>query len=206
MLFAIDIGNSNIHVGIFESDVLRHTFRLGTDADRTSDEYALLLKSITELGGFSTSAFDGIIIGSVVPSVTETIISAVKKIINVPVMTVGPGIKTGFPIKLDDPSELGADLTANAAGAISKLGSPAIVADFGTATAICVIGENKEYLGGCIMPGIQMSLNALHNAELLPGVSPESTVGILGKNTRQCMLSGVIRGEAMAVCGFIEEY
>lgn len=204
MIFAVDIGNSNIHTGIFRDGICVHSFRMGTSASRTSDEYAFLLKSLTESAGFDTKNFSDIIIGSVAPSVTGIIQKALNDISDVPVMTVGPGIKTGFPIKLNDPSELGADLVANAAGAVKRCSLPLIIADFGTATAISAMDKNGAYLGGCIMPGIQMSLDALHSAELLPGVSAESETPLIGRNTRESMLSGVIRGNAMAVIGFTE--
>ena len=206
MLFAIDIGNSNIHIGFFDDEKLLHTFRLGTDKNRTTDEYAMLIKSISELNGYKIGDFDGVIIGSVVPSLTNTIQSAVSSIINAPILNVGPGIKTGFPLKIDSPSELGADLAANAAGAIAKVGAPCIIIDFGTATAISVIDENKAYLGGAIMPGIQMSLDALQNTGLLPGISADVPISLLGKNTKDCMHSGVIRGTVYAALGFANEY
>lgn len=206
MLFAIDIGNSNIHVGFFNCDKLVHTFRLGTDKNRTSDEYALLLKSISELSGYKMNEFDGAIIGSVVPSVTSIIQSAVSSMLNISTVIVGPGVRTGFPIKLDDPSELGADLAANTSGAIVKVGAPAIVIDFGTATTISVIDETKAYIGGSIMPGIQMSLDALQNTGLLPGVAVDKTVPHIGKNTKDCMFAGVLRGQAFAIQGFVNSY
>ncbi len=206
MLFAIDIGNSNIHIGFFEDDKLLHTFRLGSDKKRTADEYAILIKSITELGGYKTSDFEGVIIGSVVPALTNIIQNAVSSITNAHILTVGPGIKTGFPIKIDSPSELGADLAANAAGAIAKCGAPCVIIDFGTATAISVIDENKAYIGGIIMPGIQMSLDALQNTGLLPGIPADSPVSLLGKNTKDSMQAGVIRGSVYSVLGFAHEY
>ncbi len=206
MLFAIDIGNSNIHIGFFENDKLLHTFRLGSDKNRTADEYAMLIKSISELDGYKISCFDGVIIGSVVPTLTNIIQSAVSSIINAPILTVGPGIKTGFPLKIDSPSELGADLAANAAGAIAKVGAPCVIIDFGTATAISVIDENRAYIGGAIMPGVQMSLDALQNTGLLPGIPADAPVSLLGKNTKDCMYAGVIRGAVYSALGFVNEY
>lgn len=206
MLFAIDIGNSNIHIGFFSEDKLIHTFRLGTDKNRTSDEYALLLKSVSELNGYKMSDFDSAIIGSVVPAVTPIIQRAVEAVLNVTPIIVGPGVKTGFPIKIDDPSELGADLAANTAGAIYKVGFPSIVIDFGTATTVSVIDETKAYIGGAIMPGIQMSLDALQNTGLLPGMAADKAVPLIGKTTKDCMSAGVIRGQAFSVQSLIDSY
>ncbi len=206
MLFAIDIGNSNIHIGFFEDDKLLHTFCLGADKNRTADEYAILIKSLSELGGYKTSSFDGVIIGSVVPALTNILQNAVSSIIKAPMLTVGPGLKTGFPIKIDSPSELGADLAANAAGAIAKAGAPCIIVDFGTATAISVIDEHCAYIGGAIMPGIQMSLDALQNTGLLPGIPVDTPVSLLGKNTKDSMCAGVIRGAVYSALGFANEY
>lgn len=206
MLFAIDIGNTNVHIGFFSDSRLVHTFCLGTDKNRTSDEYALLLKSISEISGYKMSDFDGVMIGSVVPSATNVIENAVASILDVPVMVVGPGIKTGFSIKTDTPSELGADLVANAAGAIAKTGGSDIVADFGTASTISVIDENKSYIGVSVMPGIQMSLDALQNTGLLPGLSANKSVPFIGKNTKDCIYAGVLRGQALAAQGFINMY
>lgn len=206
MLFAIDIGNSNIHIGFFDNDKLVYTFRLGSDKNRTSDEYAYILSSISVANGFDLGSFDGVIISSVAPSLTGTIQCAVRSILSAPIVNVGPGVKTGFPLKIDSPSELGADLAANAAGAIAKYGFPTIVIDFGTASAISVIDENGAYVGGAIMPGMQMSLDALQNTGLLPGIPPEDAVPLLGKNTKDCMSAGVVRGAVYSVMGFVSEY
>jgi type III pantothenate kinase len=206
MLFAIDIGNTNIHIGFFDNDKLEHTFRLGSDKNRTSDEYAYIMRSISVANGFDLGSFEAAIIGSVAPALTGTIQSAVRSILNVPIINVGPGIKTGFPLKIDSPSELGADLASNAAGAIAKYGSPAIVIDFGTASVISVIDENGAYVGGAIMPGVQMSLDALQNTGLLPGIPPEDAVPLLGKNTKDCMSAGAIRGAVYSAMGFVNEY
>ncbi|MBQ9121314.1 MAG: type III pantothenate kinase [Clostridia bacterium] len=205
MLFAVDIGNTNIHVGFFRKSEMVHFFFLGTDHRRTGDEYALLLKSMVEFGGYRTDEFNGAVLGSVVPSVTETLAEAVKKLLGFAPLTVGPGIKTGFPIRVDNPSELGADLAANTAAAIAIAGAPAIVVDFGTATTLSVVGEDHSYLGCCIMPGIGMSLSALASTELLPGVHAAGQVPLLGTNSADSMTSGVIRGQAMAVMGLIRE-
>lgn len=205
MLFAVDVGNTNIHVGLFRDCETVYSFCIGTDPRRTSDEYALLLANMAMLGGYRAEDFDRAIIGSVVPSVTETLTAAVKKMLGFAPLVIGPGIKTGFSIRVDNPSELGADLAANTAGAISIVGAPVIVVDFGTATTLSVVGEDRSYLGCCILPGIGMSLSALAGTELLPGVNVSSQIPVLGTNSADSMNAGVIRGQAMAITGLTRE-
>ncbi len=204
MILAVDIGNSNIHMGFFSDDSLVCSFNIGTNKDRTSDEYLSLIRSVSSNKNCDITDISGIIIGSVVPSVTEIIKRALTEISDVPIIIVGPGTKTGFSIKINDPSELGADLVANAAAAVSKFSSPLAIVDFGTATTVSVIDSNSSYIGGYILPGIKMSLDALKNAELLPNVSLDISAPAIGKTSRESMISGVIRGEALAVEGFID--
>ena len=206
MILAIDIGNSNIHIGYFENDKLICKFDIGTKSNYSDDEYALCLKLLSKENSIDVSLIDGVIIGSVVPSITEKIKKAVNKITNAPIMTVGPGIKTGFSIKLDDPSELGADLVANSIGAIKQVGYPVIIVDLGTATTVSAIDKTKSYVGCYIMPGIQLGLDALHKTELLPEVFADKTVPIMGKNSTDSMRAGVTFGTIMACEGFIDAY
>ncbi len=206
MLLAIEIGNTNIHVGFFEEKELRTHFSMGSDPHRSEDEYAWSLSSLASFHSASLAQIDGVIIGSVVPSMTRTLKNAVQKITNAPIMTVGPGIKTGFPIRIDDPGELGADIAATTAATLGEVGCPAVVADFGTATVISLIDSDGAYVGGSILPGIGMSLSALQNAELLPEVPPKHSVLPLGKNSADCMRTGVLRGEALTLCGFYDLY
>lgn len=202
MLLALDLRNTHLHVGWFEESKLCAQASIRTDMPRTDDEYALALCQLSEWKGMSQIPIDGTILGSVVPSVTPTLQSAIKKLTDAPLLTVGPGIKTGFPIRLDDPSQLGADLAANAAGARALCDSAAIVADIGNATTVSVIDQSGAYAGCCILPGIQMSLDALHGAELLPELSANGAVPVIGKNTADSMRAGVLRGQAMSVGGF----
>lgn len=204
MLLALDLRNTHLHIGWFEGTELLAHASLRTDFPRSDDEYALTLRQMSEWKGISRTDPEGVILSSVVPSVTPTLQSAVKKLTDAPLLTVGPGIKTGFPIRLDDPSELGADLAANAAGAIAQHASPAIIADVGCATTVSVIDQSGAYVGCCILPGVQMSLDALHGAELLPELAANGTVPALGKNTVDSMRAGVLRGQAMSVGGFYE--
>ena len=206
MLFAIDVENTHIHAGFFEGDDMRAQFSIGADRQKTADEYAWTLSSLATANGVLPQEITGVVIGSVVPSLTKTVCAAVKKLTDAPTVVVGPGVKTGFPIRIDDPSELGADIAADVAAVIDAFGAPAVIADFGTASVISLIDADGAYVGGSILPGIEMSLAALHDAELLPGALPEHVVSPLGKNSADCMRAGVLRGEAMAVCGFFELY
>ena len=206
MLLALDIGNTNIHVGIFENNNLKATFMLGSDSFRSGDEYAFTLKALIEANEISLKELDSSIVGSVSPDKTSKLCYAVKKITGLSSLVVGPGVKTGFQIKLDDPSELGADLVANSAGVISEIGSPAIIVDFGTATTVSCISKEKAYAGCYIMPGIQMSLNALNETGLLPSVIADKTFPVIGKNSQDSMRAGVIFGTVLATEGFIDTF
>ena len=206
MLLAIDIGNSNVHIGFFKNNKLVHNFDIGIGANRSVDEYALTIKLLTVNGNCKMSDVEGVIIGSVVPSVTGKIQKAIAKLTKAPVTIVGPGIKTGFSIKVDDPSQLGADIVANTAGAIDKVRYPVIIVDLGTATTVSAVDKNKAYVGCYIMPGIQMGLDALHSTELLPEVFADKAVPILGKNSIDSMRAGVTFGTIMACEGFIDAY
>ena len=206
MLLVMDAGNTSIHVGCYDGERLACRFALGVNDNRTYDEYALLLRALLRDGGCLCEDIDGVMIASVVPSMTNTLKKAIARITTAEIMAVGPGVKTGFPIRLDNPSELGADLAANAAGAIQAVGYPVIVVDVGTANTVMAIDRDGAYIGGCIMPGVEMSLAALHGAELLPGIPVGESVSSLGKNTKDCMCAGVLRGGAMAICGFVDRY
>lgn len=206
MLLAIDIGNTNIHVGAFDGKKLLSTFYIGADHTRSGDEYAITLKTLLEGSNLSLSEFEGAIIGSVSPSITPKIQYAVKKLTGVAISLVGPGIKTGYPIKIDNPSELGADIVSNTAGALDQSGAPVIVVDFGTATTISAVDKNKAFAGCYIMPGIQMSLDSLNQTGLLPSVIADESFPVLAKNSTDSMKSGVIFGQVMAVEGFVQTY
>lgn len=206
MIIAIDIGNTNIHVGMFEKKRLLSSFCIGTDSTRSGDEYAVVLRSLIVGEGCSLDAVEGAILGSVCPDITPKIMYAVKKLTGVAPSVVGPGIKTGYPIKIDNPSELGADIVANTAGAIDELGTPVIIIDFGTATTVSAVDKGKAFAGCYIMPGIQMSLDSLNNTGLLPNVIADESFPVLAKNSSDSMKSGVIFGQVMAVEGFVETY
>lgn len=206
MLLAVEIGNTNVHVGFFEGDGLVAHFSLGSDATRSENEYAWMLSSLSTFKGIHLSEVTSVMVGSVVPTITKKLKNAIRELTSAPIATVGPGIKTGFPIRIDDPSELGADIAATVAATRAKVGYPAIVADFGTATVLSLIDEKGAYVGGSILPGIGMGFDALRDAELLPDVPPKHSVGVLGKNSADCIRTGVLRGEALSVCGFYDLY
>lgn len=206
MLLVVDAGNTGIHVGCFENEELVCRFALGVNAHRTEDEYAFLLFSLLQRNGCEGKKIEGVMIASVVPSLTDTLKKAIATLTDATVLSVGPGVKTGFPIRLDNPSELGADLAANAAGAIAAVGYPVIIVDLGTANTVMAVDHDGAYVGGCIMAGMGMSLDALHSAELLPDIPMGTSLSPLGKNTKDCMRAGVVRGSAMAISGFVELY
>ena len=206
MLLVLDAGNTNIHVGCFYEKELRWRFAMGMDTQRTADEYSLVLDALLKRGGCEAAQIEGVVLGSVVPSMTDTLCRAVQTLTQAKILVVGPGVKTGFAIKLDNPTELGADLAANAAGAILEVGYPVIVVDLGTVNTVMAVDQSGAYVGGCIMPGVKMSLEALHTAELLPGISVGKPVSALAKNTRDCVRTGVLQGGAMAVNGFVQLY
>ena len=206
MIIAIDIGNTNVHVGIFEKKKLLSSFSVGADKVRSGDEYSVVLRSLIEEQGYEVGSFEGAIIGSVAPNITSKLQYAVKKLTGLSALIVGPGIKTGYPIRIDNPSELGADIVANTAGALEESSRASVIIDFGTATTVSAIDKAKAYAGCYIMPGIQMSLDSLNSTGLLPSVIADESFPVLAKNSTDAMKSGVIFGQVMAVEGFVETY
>ncbi|MBQ9162379.1 MAG: type III pantothenate kinase [Clostridia bacterium] len=210
MLLAVDIGNSSISAGLFDlSDgELLYTFKIAADTQKTADEYFILLKSmLTMYAGEQTVS--RAIIGSVVPRLTYPLQTAIQKLTGVAPLTVGPGVKTGFPIRIADPSELGADLVANAAGVLGmqKERRAAVMVDVGTATTVSAISASGEFLGSAIMPGVGVSLDMLHSKTAqLPAVTPEIPDRAIGKSSRDAVRSGVIFGNAMMIDGFIDKF
>lgn len=205
MVLAVDIGNSNIVIGCFEGEEIRFIERLSTDRDSTELEYILLIKTVLELNGVALDCFEGGIISSVVPSVTSTVRDAMARLTGSPVMVVGPGIKTGLKIALDDPAQLGSDRVADAVAAVNEYPCPLIMVDMGTATTISVVDRDKNFLGGMIMPGLAVSLDSLTSrTSQLPRISLDPTKKVIGTNTIDCMKSGVLNGAASAIDGVVE--
>ena len=207
MLLAVNIGNGAVELGVFgDAEQPAAVFTLGAELTRSSDEYAMLIDGALSFKGISRSDIDRAVIGSVVPALTERIESAAKELFGIAPLTVRPGVKTGFKIRLNDPAELGADIAADAVGAIAVCGAPVIVCHMGEVTSITAVDGDKTFLGGALLPGIGMSLEALSEAALLSAATLNSPRSPLGKNTAECMNAGVIYGQAAAVREITEAY
>ena len=205
MLLAVDIGNTNIKFGIFDRDVLIRTLTISCNKNKTADEYGVELYSLIRVMGIHRTDFDGCIISSVVPVVTARIRSAVMDLLGIESLVVGPGIKTGLNIRIEDPSQLGADLVVACVSANAKYPAPCIVISMGTATVMCVIDKNRSMLGGPIAPGVMVSLNALTgNAALLYSVSLDAPESVIGNNTDRSIRSGVVWGTVCMIDGMID--
>ena len=205
MLLAVDIGNSNIHFGVFEADgTLRAEGSIAARTPRSPEEYAVLMEGILHLRGVSRGEVTEGILSSVVPSLSAPIRAAVHLLFGIPLPEVGAGMKTGLRIHVDDPSQLGADLVANAVAAATLLPPPFAVVDAGSATTFTVVDAAGTLCGVVIAPGVGMSFRALANdAARLSDVPPLPPHRLLGKNTRDAVGAGVLRGHAMMVDGML---
>lgn len=206
MILAIDIGNTNIVIGGFENDKILFTERVSTNKTATDLEYVSSVIAVMQMHSLGSECINGAIISSVVPSVTATFKRAIEKYAGVKVMTVGPGIKTGLSIKIENPAQLGSDLVVDAVAGINEYPVPQIIIDMGTATTMSVIDKNKNYIGGIIMTGIAASTEALvSKTSQLPRIAFETPKNVIGKNTVECMKSGVMYANACAIDGLIEK-
>lgn len=204
MILAIDIGNTNIVIGCIDKDKTYFIERLSTVRTKTELEYAVDIKTVLDIYKIHRSEIEGAIISSVVPQITNIAKLAAEKIIGKKVMVLGPGIKTGLNIKMDHPGQLGADLVADAVAAIAEYPVPLIVIDMGTATTASVVDGQKNYVGGMILPGVRVSLDALTSrASQLSGISIDEPKHVIGKNTIECMKSGVLYSSAGAIDGIV---
>ena len=204
MILAIDVGNSNIVVGCMEKDDIRFIERLSTDRKKTELEYAVSIKNIMEIYNIRGGDLEGGIISSVVPQLTEILKRAVEKLIKAPVKIVGPGLKTGLNILIDNPAQLGGDLLVDSVAALAEHKPPLVIIDMGTATTVCVINEKRQYLGGMILLGIRTSLDSLvSNTSLLQQIGLEPPAKVIGSNTIDGMKSGILYGNAAALDGLI---
>lgn len=205
MLLAFDTGNSNIVVGVFRDDNLIASWRLATDARKTADEYGLLIKNMFQLQGIDGADIHRVIISSVVPDLTQALVEVAERYLKLTPLIVGAGIKTGLPIRYENPKEVGADRIVNAVAGIEAYGAPLVLVDFGTATTICVINDKGEYLGGAITAGIGISMEALFNhAAKLPKVALVAPEDSIGRTTTLAMQSGLVYGYAALVDGMID--
>lgn len=205
MILAIDMGNTNIVIGCVDEEKVLFEERLATDLSKTELEYVVIFKTVLELYGIEKEKVTGAIISSVVPQLVNIIKSAVYKLIKVDPMVVGPGVKTGLNILMDEPRRVGSDLIVDAVAAINNYGTPVIVIDMGTATTMSVIDRKGNYIGGVIMPGIRVSVDSLvSRTAQLQRISLDAPDKVIGKNTINCMKSGVIYGNASCIDGMID--
>ena len=205
MIFAIDIGNTNIVAGCIDKEKTYFIERLSTVRTKTELEYAVDIKTVLDIYHIKKNDIEGCIISSVVPQITNAVKLAAEKILKKEVMVLGPGVKTGLNIMMDNPGSLGADLVANAVAGIAEYPLPLAIIDMGTASTVSVVDEKKHYVGGMIFPGINISLDALTaRASQLSGISIDAPRRIIGKNTIECMKSGVIYSNAAALDGIVE--
>lgn len=205
MILTVDIGNTNITVGVYYDAVLKTVFRMATDTRATSDEYAVRISNMLSLKEIDKNEIEDAIICSVVPSTGNAVFSALCEITGKKPIMLGPGVKTGLNIKIDNPAQLGADLAAGAVGAADKYKMPCIIVDMGTATTVSVMGKNGEFLGGIIAAGIRSTMDALTSQTAqLPAVTIEEPSSVIGKNTAESMRSGLIIGAAAMLDGIID--
>ena len=205
MILAIDVGNTNIVIGCIDGGEILHTFRIGTDVHQTSFEYAVKIKEILDIFDVDIKLFDGAIMSSVVPPVNKALTDAVKTLMGIDCRVVGPGMKTGINICIDDPGTLAGDLLTGSVAAVHYYGVPCIVIDMGTATTIFAVDGKKRFIGGAIMPGINISYSALSSGtSLLPHISITAPEKAIGTNTVDCMRSGAVFGNAAMIDGMIE--
>ncbi len=207
MIAAVDIGNTNIVIGCMDTKTRKVllTERISTDRQKTDLEHAISFKTILELHHIEPSQIDGAIISSVVPPVTPLFKRAIQKLTNCDVLVVGPGVKTGLNIAMDNPATVGADLITGAVAAIDRYPLPVIIIDMGTATTMTVVDTHKNYIGGVIIPGLRVSLDSLSNrTSQLPHISLDAPRHVIGKNTIDCMKSGSVYGNAAMLDGMID--
>jgi type III pantothenate kinase len=204
VLLAVDVGNTEVVLGIFRGSRLERTWRLSTQTDRTSDELALLLAGCLAQAGAELADVDGFVVASVVPAVTQALREMSAAHFPHPPIVVGPGTKTGVPVLTDNPREVGADRIVNTLAAFSLVGGPSIVVDFGTGTNFDVVSDKGEFLGGVIAPGLQVSAASLfHHTARLTRVELQAPRSAIGKSTVDALQSGLIFGTAAEVDGIV---
>jgi type III pantothenate kinase len=205
LIFVFDVGNTNIVLGVYDKEELKHHWRIETNRHRTEDEFGMIVKNLFDHVDLSFSDIDGIIISSVVPPIMFSLERMCQKYFHLKPLVVGPGIKTGLDIKYENPREVGADRIVNAVAAIHEYGSPLVIVDFGTATTYCYINEHNQYMGGAIAPGIGISTEALYSrAAKLPRIEISRPDDVVGKNTVSAMQAGILYGYVGQVEGIVK--
>ncbi|MCL5992653.1 MAG: type III pantothenate kinase [Firmicutes bacterium] len=205
MLLAVDVGNTNIVLGVYQGRELKVSWRISTNREQTGDEYGIIFKNLFAQASIDDSLLTGMIVSSVVPPLMFSLEEMAKRYFRLDPLVVGPGMKTGLNIKIDNPREVGADRIVNAVAGIELYGGPLIIVDFGTATTFDAISGSGEYLGGAIAPGISISTEALfQRAAKLPRVELVKPKRVIGRDTISSMQSGIIYGFIGQVDGIVK--
>ena len=207
MILAVDIGNTNIVIGCIDGGEISYVFRVSTNISKTADECAADLKGLLDFHGIAPDSFDGAIIACVVPPLTRVFKDAIKLLTGLGAVIVGSGVKTGMNILIDDPGQLGGDMVATAVGALASYTPPIVIVDMGTATKMIVLNKDGSFIGGAILPGVSLSMNALAaGTSQLPRVPIEAPDKCISANTVDCMKSGAIFGAASMIDGMAERF
>lgn len=205
MILALSVENTNLSMGLFSGEELLFTSRMAADRSKTGDEYAISFKSILDIHGIAPEDIQGSIVASVVPALINEIKAALRLMLGKEPLVVGPGVKTGLNILMDNPAALGSDLVVNAVAAVAEYPAPLIVIDLDTATTLLAVNEKKSFVGSVIAPGAALSAAALSAAcDQLPRIAIEAPATVIGKNTVDCMRSGAVYGTAAMLDGMVE--
>lgn len=205
MILALDIGNTNITIGVYDQKKLLFVSRMATDTSRMEDQYAIELRDILDIYGISLKDIEGAVISSVVPPVNTALVRAIHRLTKVKPVCVGPDTRTGITIKIQQPELTGADLIVGCVAAAGMFHGPTIILDMGTATTFALLDREKNMIGGCICPGVGISMDALtRRTAQLPSISLEAPARTVCDNTVDCMRSGIIFGTACMIDGMVE--
>lgn len=205
MILALDVGNTNIVLGGAVDGKIEFVARFATDRGKTADEYAIMFSGLFNIHNVDISSVEGAIISSVVPPITNTLKQAVQLLCGLTPLVVGPGLKTGLNIRIDNPAQAGSDLIADSVAAMTRYPLPAVVIDMGTATTLSTLNKQGEYIGNIIFPGVELSIEALASRSAqLPHISLDAPERVIGKNTIDSMRSGIVLGNASMLDGMID--
>src|SRR2546430_1571849 len=205
VLLAVDVGNTNVTLALFDGERLAADWRVTSHRERTADEVAVELRDLFELRGFELSVVTGVVIASVVPTINPALVEASRRYLKCEPVMVGPGVKTSVRIRCENPKDVGADRIANALAAFTKYGGPIVVIDFGTAVTYDAINGDGDYLGGAIAPGVEISLDALvSQTAMLRRVEPAAPDSVIGRNTVASIQSGLVWGFVAQVEGMVK--